>query len=117
MSHLIEMDPNVTFAQQLDDTAGPVVFVNKFDVPAEDVDAFLESWEKDANYFKQQPGYISAQLHRGIAGSHVFLNVATWESVNHYRQALAGFRPAAPASIVASPHLFRKLAVPNICVS
>lgn len=36
--------------------------------------ALLQAWENDANWMKQQPGYISTQLHRGIAGSTVFLN-------------------------------------------
>jgi hypothetical protein len=37
---------------------------------------------------KRQPGFISAQLHRGIAGS-----------------------------VVARPHLFEKVAVPGICIA
>jgi deazaflavin-dependent oxidoreductase (nitroreductase family) len=117
MLQLTEMDRTVTLAQQLEDSGGPVILVNKFDVPPDDVDRFIAAWTQDAQYFKQQPGYISAQLHRGIAGSGVFLNVAVWESVEHFRRAQAGFRPDAPPNVVASPHLFRKVAVPNICVT
>jgi hypothetical protein len=58
-------------------------------VPPETLDAFVASWTEDANCFKQQPGYICAQLHRGIAGSGVFLNVAIWESVADYRRAVS----------------------------
>ncbi|HEU0200815.1 MAG TPA: antibiotic biosynthesis monooxygenase [Burkholderiaceae bacterium] len=36
---------------------------------------------------KRQPGNISTQLHRGVAGSCVFLNYAAWESVDHFRAA------------------------------
>ena len=36
-----------------------------------DIPALLEAWESDANWMKQQPGCISTQLHRGIAGSTV----------------------------------------------
>jgi len=58
----------------------------------------------------------------GIAGSGVFLNVAVWESVAHFRRAFTApeFRAKLdryPAGAVASPHLFRKVAVPNICVA
>ena len=71
---------------------------------------------------KKQPGYISTQLHRGIAGSCVFLNYAVWELVDYFRAAFTNpeFRGALaeyPSSVVASPHLFEKVAVPNLCTS
>lgn len=118
----VEMDRTVTLAQQLEDTGGPVVLINKFDLDPGDVERFLAAWADDAAYFKRQPGYISAQLHRGIAGSCVFLNVAVWESVEHFRRAFAApeFRAklgAYPTSAVASSHLFRKVAVSDICVA
>jgi heme-degrading monooxygenase HmoA len=117
MVQLVEMDRRVTLAEQLADGAGPVILVNKFDVPPAEVDQFLASWAEDARYFKRQPGYISAQLHRGIGGSGVFLNVAVWESVDHFKRAQAGFHTAMAGHIVASPHLFRKVAVPDVCVA
>lgn len=118
MVHMIELDPHVSFAQQLENAGdGPVVLVNKFDVPTDDIPNFLTSWAEDASYFKHQPGYISAQLHRGVAGSGVFLNIAVWESVDHFRRALAGFRATARENVVAAPHLFRKVAVSDVCVA
>jgi heme-degrading monooxygenase HmoA len=118
---LAEMDRTVTLAQQLQDPGGPVFLVNKFELNPEDVEAFLAAWADDAAYFRRQPGYISAQLHRGIAGSCVFLNVAVWESADHFRQAFTApeFRAKLdhyPRAAVASPHLFRRMAVSNICV-
>ena len=76
----------------------------------------------DAGYFKRQPGFISTQLHRGIGGSSVFLNYAIWESVERFREAFSKpeFRASLenyPASAVGGPHLFRKVAVENICVA
>jgi heme-degrading monooxygenase HmoA len=70
---------------------------------------------------KRQPGFISTQLHRGIAGSTTFMNYAVWESVGHFRAAFNNpdFQKALehyPPSAVASPHLFTRVAVPNICV-
>jgi len=70
---------------------------------------------------KRQTGYISTQLHQGIAGSTVFMNYAVWESTAHFRaafnhpefkQALQNYQSTA----VASPHLFTRLTVPNLCV-
>ncbi|MGU3541270.1 antibiotic biosynthesis monooxygenase family protein, partial [Methylobacterium sp. A54F] len=71
---------------------------------------------------KRQPGFIATQLHRGIAGSNVFLNHAVWESVARVRAAFAGpafqARLAAyPDTVAVSPHLFRPVAVPSICIA
>ena len=119
----VEMDLLVPFTQQLGDAhIGSVVLLNKFTVALEDCTAFLSSWADDAAYMKQQPGFITAQLHRGIAGSFVFLNYAVWESLEAFRTAFAqpefrGRLAHYPASTVASPHLFDKVAVPGICVA
>ena len=116
------MDRQVSLADQLQDPGGPVILINKFDVAPSDVEQFLAGWADDAVFFKRQPGFISAQLHRGIAGSCVFVNYAVWESADHFRRASGQpeFRANLahyPASVVASPHLFRKVAVPGICVA
>ena len=123
MVQIVEMDNTVSLADQLRaEGGGPVVLINKFSVAQEDADRLLEAWRQDAARFKAQPGFISTQLHRGIAGSNVFLNYAVWESVDDFRRAFdqRAIREAFgqyPASAVASPHLFRKLAVPGFCVA
>ena len=123
MPDFIEMDRTVTFADQLKDEGdGAVVLVNTFVLPPEDADRFLASWTADAAIMKRQPGFISTQLHRGIAGSGVFLNYAIWESVAHFRAAFVNPEFQArladyPASVTASPHLLRPVAVPGICVA
>jgi heme-degrading monooxygenase HmoA len=71
---------------------------------------------------RHQPGFISTQLHRGVGGSRVFINYAVWESTEHFKRALTNpeFQSKLghyPPSAVASPHLFRKVAVPGICVA
>ena len=118
---LSPLDPKVPIFQQLNSEGSPVVLVNVFNVDAGDIPALLKAWEEDANWMKQQPGYISTQLHQGIAGSTIFLNYAVWESVAHFRDAFShpDFKRALghyPASAVASPHLFTRLTVPNLCV-
>jgi heme-degrading monooxygenase HmoA len=123
MVQFVEMDSGVSLADQLRaDAGGSVVLINKFTVAEADADSLLEAWRQDAGRFKAQPGFISTQLHRGIAGSNVFLNFAVWESVADFRRAFEqrAIREAIgqyPASAVASPHLFRKLAVPGFCVA
>ncbi len=123
MPKFIEMDASVRLADQLaDDDGHPVTLINTFVVPPEDADALLEVWARDAEVMKRQPGFVSAQLHRGIAGSGVFLNYAVWQSVGYFRAAFAHpeFRARLgdyPDSASISPHLFRKVAVPGLCVA
>ena len=122
MFQLRPLDELVPIQKQLAETNSPVILINLFTVASGDVPALLKAWEADANWMKRQPGYISTQLHRGIGGSCVFLNYAVWESVAHFRNAFShpDFQSALaayPSSATASPHLFEKLTVPNLCVA
>jgi heme-degrading monooxygenase HmoA len=115
-----ELDDRVTFAEQLRADDGPVVLINRFTVAPADVERFLAVWADDAGYMKEQPGFISTQLHRGIAGSTTFVNVAVWESARALGAAVGspGFRERSanyPDSAVAAPHVFERVAVPGIC--
>ena len=121
MLSMQEMDERVSIRDQLSDELGPVILINTFKVAPEDADALLEAWTADGGYMKQRPGFISTQLHRGVAGSSVFVHYAVWESVQAFREAFADrqFRAGLaryPDSTVTSPHLFKKVAVPGICV-
>ena len=121
MAKFIEMDDYVKFLSQLEEDVGPIVFVNKFTVNPEENDEFLKAWEADASYFKSQPGLISAQLHKGIGGSGTFINYAIWESTAQLKKAVnnTDFQTRLskyPSSTVISPHIFKKVAIPGICV-
>jgi quinol monooxygenase YgiN len=121
MAKFVEMDEIVTLSKQLEENVGPVILINKFNVKPEEANQFLKAWADDAAYFKSQPGFISAQLHRGIGGSGVFVNYAVWESSTQLKKALNNTDLEAmlsdyPASTVVSPHILKKVAVPGICV-
>ena len=121
MLQLRPMDASVPIFQQLGAEVSPVILINLFQVAQADVSALLKAWEADANWMKKQPGYISTQLHQAIGGSWMFLNYAVWESVGHFRAAFnhAEFKSALehyPSSAIASPHLFTRLTVANLCV-
>jgi len=118
---LREMDEQITYMEQLGEDTGPVVLINQFNVPPEEVERFLEVWADDAAFMKSRPGFISTQLHRGIAGSTTFMNVAVWESARALGEAFRSpeFQQRAgryPDDAVAAPHVFEKVAVPGICV-
>jgi heme-degrading monooxygenase HmoA len=122
MPTFLEMDRTVTLADQLKDEGESVVLINTFVVPPAEADALLAAWTADAEIMKRQPGFVSTQLHRGIAGSGTFLNYAVWDSVAAFRAAFTNPEFQArladyPASATASPHLFRTVAVPGICAA
>ena len=122
MPLLRPMDPAFPIERQLAIDATPVVLVNLFTLDAQDEPGFLQTWQDDALFMKRQPGFISTQLHRAIGDSPTYLNYAVWESTAHFRAAFTHpeFRSklsAYPASAVATPHLFQKCAVPDVCVA
>lgn len=122
MPSLRPLDPAFPIERQLAVEAAPVVLVNVFTLAAEDEPAFLAAWEADAAFMKRQPGFISTQLHRAIGPSPTYLNHAVWESTAAFHAAFthpefrAGLQ-SYPASAVATPHLFQKVAVAGICVA
>ena len=71
--NFVPFDQDVPITEQIKTDASPVVLVNVFHVDEMDAPELLNAWEHDANWMKQQPGYIFTQLHRGIA---VFMNYA-----------------------------------------
>jgi heme-degrading monooxygenase HmoA len=121
MLQLQPLDARVSIFRQIETDQSPVVLVSIFHVPEADLSSLLKAWEADAAWMKRQAGFISTQLHQGIAGSTVLMNYAVWESVAHFRAAFshAEFKESLaqyPSSAVASPHLFTRLSVPNLCV-
>jgi heme-degrading monooxygenase HmoA len=122
MPQLRPLDPSFPIDRQIAIDTGPVVLVNLFTLDKADETTFLKAWQNDADFMKRQPGFISAQLHRAIGDSPTYLNYAVWETNADFRAAFSHpeFRAKLstyPASAVASPHLFQKVAVAGICVA
>ena len=121
MALLRPLDPAFPIDRQLTIAASPVVLVNVFTLDKADEQTFLRVWRDDAAFMKRQPGFISTQLHRAIGDNPTYLNYAVWESTAHFRAAFSNPEFQAklsvyPSSVVTSPHLFQKVAVPDICV-
>ena len=122
MPLLRPLDPAFPIDRQLTVDASPVILVNVFTLDKADEQAFLETWRDDAQFMKQQPGFISTQLHRAIGDNPTYLNYAVWETTERFRAAFTNREFQAkiakyPASAVASPHLFQKVAVAGVCVA
>lgn len=122
MLKMRDLDELLPFEQQLQDHSDePVVLMILFTMKAEDVEAFKVAWAKDAAFTKVQPGFISAQLHQGIEGSTTFLDYAVFESVAAFaamtqQPEFGPLRAIYPDSATASLHLFRRVAIPDICL-
>ena len=117
-----ELEPRATIESQLNDAEGPLVLLNVFTMEPQDAEGFLSAWKKEAEFFKDQPGCISTQLHKGVGGSTMYVNYAVWESAAAFAAAFHNptfgeTAKAFPASVVALPHLVRKIAVPGFCVA
>lgn len=120
MVQLIEMDRHTSFIRQLsgaDD--GPIILINHFTMDPDDEEEFLRLWVDDADYMLSH-GCRSGQLHKGTEGSVSYLNYAVWDKVSDLAAAFrsAEFQSLAgryPASVLASPHVFKKFAVPGVC--
>lgn len=126
MAKLIEMDDRITIKDQLEEKIdGQVILINKFNVNPDKVEQFLKDWKEDANRFIQQPRFVSAQLHKGIGKSSVFINYAVWDSIENFKNAVNKLilnpQTQSPLlkydddSLVISPHLFKKVEVHGIC--
>ena len=122
MPVLRALDPAFPIDRQLAVDATSVVLVNLVTLDKADEPRFLDAWQNDAAFMKQQPGFISTQLHRAIGDSTTYVNYAVWESTAHFRAAFThpefkASLAAYPSSVVVTPHLFQKVAVPGICVA
>ena len=118
---IIDLDDRVSFKQQLERNVGPVILMSTFLVPPDQVDNFLEGFKKQFAIMRKQPGLISAQLHRGIAGSSLFMNYIVWESVDAFRRGyeLPEFQTQLkqyPPGTVVSASFFQRVAVPGMCL-
>jgi quinol monooxygenase YgiN len=122
MAKLVEMDERASILAQMEENVGPVILIEKISVDHKEFDLFLKGWAAETEKFKEQPGFISTQLYKGIGGSSTFVVYAVWESAEHFKRAVNRLMDpqdrlsAFPPSTVASPHLFKKVAVPGICV-
>jgi heme-degrading monooxygenase HmoA len=90
-----------------------ITFINVFEIPADEVDAFVEQWTKRASLMRNAPGVRDYRLHRAKLPDARFqlVNVAHVDSVEAWQAAVANpaFLTAlgnVPSSVVAHPALY-----------
>ena len=77
-----------------------------YEVNAEDVDKFVNAWEKAQHHLKKQPGFVSTSLYQAeSANPHFrFVNVAQWEDADQFRAATQSTKfHEASGSLAAYP--------------
>ena len=114
MAKLESLEPTTPMFAQFKEKTGPIVLANTFVVPTDKAESFLAHFTKQAEFMSSQPGFVSLQMHRGTAGSQLFMNIAIWESTEALANALGTpeFRALSaevPDDIVSYPHIFEKI--------
>jgi heme-degrading monooxygenase HmoA len=115
-----DLDESTPFLQQLQETTGEIVLINTFLVPDGTVDQAIQAWHDDAGFMQAQPGFVSAQLHRGVGSSRLLTNTTVWESTEALRNVLSSPEFAEksksyPEGMVVYPQICRKVAVEGVC--
>jgi heme-degrading monooxygenase HmoA len=117
----VQMDPNVSFDQQIVNNIAPVVLLSTFLVQHQHVEEFLAGFRKQFAIMRKQPGLISAQLHRGIAGSCLFMNYVISQSTDAFKHGFESPEFQAqlkqyPPGTEVSAFMFQRVAVPGMCL-
>ncbi|MER6138599.1 antibiotic biosynthesis monooxygenase family protein [Streptomyces sparsogenes] len=75
-----------------------VTFINVIELPADEVDTFVEQWRERAKLMRDAPGFQDSRLHRAKLPDARFqlVNVAHWDSTEAWEAATANpaFRSA-----------------------
>lgn len=71
-----------------------IILINPFEVPKGQETEVIIYWEAARDFLKQQPGYVSTELHRTIQPNARFhlINVAEWESIETFKAATSKMR-------------------------
>jgi heme-degrading monooxygenase HmoA len=117
----VQMDPNLSFDKQIVNNLAPVVLLSTFLVKHEHVEEFLAGFRKQFAIMRKQPGLISAQFHRGIAGSCLFMNYVIWECTDAFKHGFESPEFQAqlkqyPPGTEVSAFMFQRVAVPGMCL-
>ena len=122
MPKLTEMHAEVTLMQQIETDVSPVVLINRFSAAQGELDQLvrrgrqtpLSSRRNRATFPRSFTGASEAVARSSMSRSGSRSDISKRAFMHPTFQGhLAGY----PASAVASPHLFSKVTLPNICVA
>lgn len=71
----------------------PIYLIHPFQVNSDRINDFLNAWEIVDQYMKKQRGFLETKLHRALNYNDLpafnFINIATWENANAFRNAIS----------------------------
>ena len=128
MKLFVEMNKYVTINDQIEEeqenkNGDSAILINKFDVYPNKIEQFLKDWAETFSLFKQQSGFITTELYKGIGKSSVFVSYQVWKSIDDFKKGSSSVLNSDDVnsrfdkyndSLVISSHLFRKVVVPGI---
>jgi heme-degrading monooxygenase HmoA len=92
----------------------PVTLINAFEVPPGQEEEFKRGWRQIAERLRRAPGFRSTRLHESLDPQARFryINVAEWESPQHFQEAMRGLSPQLRAHMpfTAYPALYEVVA-------
>ncbi|WP_063043435.1 antibiotic biosynthesis monooxygenase family protein [Nocardia pseudovaccinii] len=118
----LELCPELPVANQLATIDRDFVLLDVLIAPEGAAEQAIAAYQQVASYMKKRPGFIQAQLYRGIGGSGVLINLAVWESGKDllaavadpaFAQVVSGY----PAGSRCTRHVLHRVAVPGLCVA
>ena len=67
-----------------------VILINPIEVPKGEEEEVLKSWEIRDKYMRQQPGFVSAKLHKTLSpnAKFHFISYAEWESTEVFMKII-----------------------------
>ncbi|MFI5611886.1 antibiotic biosynthesis monooxygenase family protein [Amycolatopsis sp. NPDC051903] len=90
-----------------------ITLINAFEIPADEIDAFVEQWRERAKLMRDAPGFRDTRLHRAKLADARFqlVNVAHWDSVEAWQAATENpaFRTSVgtvSSAVTANPALY-----------
>ncbi len=95
----------------------PVTVINLITMPAAAADAFVEAWTTNTAPLRNAPGFRGTRLMRALSPDDPYqvVNVAQWDSIEQWRDALSTVRPdeerrrQAEAAGIKPQHFFYRV--------
>jgi heme-degrading monooxygenase HmoA len=118
-----QTDPHVSINTQVhSDHAGPAIMISIYIVETGQMDIFLQAWTTLARIMRKQRGNLGGQMHQAIGDANVYVNYASWESLEAFRGAFENpeFWEAhrrMPEAFIGRQLLVEKVAVPGLCTA
>lgn len=95
----------------------PVTVINLITMPAAAADAFVEAWPTNSASISNAPGFRGTSLMRALSPDDPYqvVNVAQWDSIEQWRDALSAVQPdeerrrQAEAAGIKPQHFFYRV--------